>query len=323
MRQVVLIAFDGVQMLDLSGPMQAFDGARRQGADAYGLTLASTAGGLRQAICGLRFETRALETLDPAGIDTLLVAGGDEAGIGAAMADTTLHDWLRAAVPHCRRWGSVCSGAFVLAAAGLIASQKIATHWLGCARLAGLLPEATLEADAIFVRDGRLWTSAGVTTGIDMALAMVEEDHGRAVADAIARRLVLLARRPGHQAQLSEQLKAQQASAGRLAEIIDWLRAHPGAPGDVAVLAARAGMSERSFHRHCVKVLGLTPAKLVEKLRLEAARSLLAQPGASTKAVAAAAGFGDAARMSRAFTRALGVAPTAYRRLASARAPFS
>ena len=206
----------------------------------------------------------------------------------------------------------MCSGAFVLAQTGVLDGRRAATHWSACSRLARFRPQVEVDANAIFVRDGRVWTSAGVTAGIDMALAMVEEDHGRRVADALAAHLVLYARRPGFQSQFSEDLVAQRAGSDPLAGALAWARANLRADVTTTVLARRAGMSLRSLHRHCAVELGTTPAKLVEKLRLERARTLLATTSLGTKAVAERAGFGTPGRMARVFKRSLGVSPSDY-----------
>jgi transcriptional regulator GlxA family with amidase domain len=216
-----------------------------------------------------------------------------------------------------RRLGSVCSGAFVLAASGLLDGKRVATHWSACEELARFRPQLEVDADAIFVQDGSTWTSAGVTTGIDMALAIVEEDHGRRVADAIAARLVLHARRVGFQSQFSEVLVAQTSASDPLGPAVAWLRANLRACIDTARLARKAGMSVRSLHRRCIEELGSTPAKLIERLRVEQARALLVTTSLGTKTIASRCGFGSAPRMARAFERTLGVGPRAYRLVAA------
>lgn len=230
-----------------------------------------------------------------------------------AASKRALLDWLARAGGVVRRIGSVCDGAFILARAGLLDGRRVATHWSSCDRLAELHPRVDVDREAIFVRDGQVWTSAGVTAGIDMALAMVEEDHGRRVADAVAAHLVVHARRSGFQSQFSEELVAQSSASDPFGPVVTWLRANLRAPLDVGRLARHAGMSVRSLHRHCLHALGTTPAKLVEKLRVEQARTLLATTHLPAKAIAARCGFGTAPRMTRAFERALGVAPAAYR----------
>jgi len=243
----------------------------------------------------------------------VIVAGGADEATEAAARDRALLGWLSRASRTVSRMSSVCDGAFVLASAGILDGRRAATHWYSCERLARLHPKVQVDREAIFVRDGRVWTAAGVSTGIDMALAMVEEDHGRKLADTVASHLVLFARRPGFQSQFSEDLVAQTLASDPLGPVIAWMRANLRAPLDVATVAHRAGMSVRTLHRTCLEALDLTPAKLVEKLRVEHARSLLTTTKLGTKVVAARSGFGTTPRMSRAFQRALGVTPGGYR----------
>jgi transcriptional regulator GlxA family with amidase domain len=258
--------------------------------------------------------TRDLLRVRPERIDTLVVAGGDDGPIGRAVADTRLVAYLQRAHGRCRRLASVCSGAFLLAAAGILDGRRATTHWAALDRLARARPLVEVDRTAIFVRAGSVWTSAGVTTGIDMALSMVEDDHGRALADEIAARLVLYVRRPGFQSQFSDALVTQTAASSALAEVLAYARAHPKRV-DPAALARRAGMSLRTFHRRCLAELDTTPAKLLESVRVEHARTLLATTRQSAKELAAASGFGNAARMKRAFERVLGLGPREYRLL--------
>jgi transcriptional regulator GlxA family with amidase domain len=209
---------------------------------------------------------------------------------------------------------SVCSGAFLLAAAGILDGKRATTHWSAVARLARLFPAIEVDGNAIFVRDGSVWTSAGVTTGIDMALAIVEDDLGAATADWIAAQLVLYVRRPGFQSQFSDALVAQTSSSDPLGPAITWARANLR-KSDIETLARRAGLSVRTFHRRCLEQLGTTPAKLIDKLRVEHARTLLASSDLPAKTLAAQCGFGNAVRMKRAFERELGMGPRDYRLL--------
>lgn len=313
MRYTVFIGFDDVQILDLTGPAEVFAQAfANAGVRDHDVVIASSKGGMIRSSGGLRLDTVALNSISPGAVDTVLVGGG--LGSRTAMHDEELLTWLRAAAREARRYGSICSGTFVLAATGLINGRRVASHWNWLARLAELYPAVCVDPAAIYVVDGPVWTSAGVTTGVDMALAMVEADYGREPADAIARELVLYARRPGTEAQISDVLEAQSKGEDRLAEAMRWARTHPGEELTVEKLAEKAGMTARTFHRRCMAVTGLTPAKLVEKLRVEAARPLLAD-GLPAKTVAAEIGFRDAGRMARAFERVLGVKPHAYRQL--------
>jgi transcriptional regulator GlxA family with amidase domain len=287
--------------------------AHAAGRPAYAVSFLSTGGGERRTGSGLPIGTGDLLRLRPRPDDTIVVAGGSDAGIEAAAADIRLLGWLRRAARVARRVTSVCTGAFVLAAAGLLDGRRAATHWFYCQRLAGRFPQVAVDANAIFVTDGKIWTSAGVTTGIDMALAIVEEDLGRRVADTLAAHLVLYARRPGYQSQFSEALVAQTSGADPLGPAIAWARGNLRQV-DVDGLARRAGMSLRTLHRRCLG-LGTTPAKLIAKVRVEQARALLTASRLPVKTLAAQCGFGNATRMKRAFTRELGVSPRAYRAL--------
>jgi transcriptional regulator GlxA family with amidase domain len=213
-----------------------------------------------------------------------------------------------------RPFQAVYTGAFVLAAAGLLDGKRVATHWASCDRLADGFPALTVDADSLYVVDGKVWTSAGVTTGIDMALALVEADLGAATANLIARHFVLYARRPGYQSQFSPLLQAQTAAEAPFAQLIDWMQAHLDQPLDVPALAARAGLSERSFYRKFTEATGKTPAHFVEGLRLDAARTLLAQ-GLPLKAIAGKVGLSAPGRLGHAFERRFGMAPSLFREM--------
>lgn len=314
--RIVLVGFDGVQGLDVFGPAEVFAAANRSlGRAKYRIVLASVAGGRVNSTSGIELRTRALERLVPHAEDTVLVVGGEERAIRAALASQPLSRWLTRAARSVRRLGSVCSGAFLLAGAGLLDGRRAATHWSVCRELARFRPQISVDADAIFVQDGKIWTSAGVTTGIDMALAMVEEDCGRRVADSAAARLVVYARRPGFQAQFSETLIAQHEATGALTRALDLLRKAPAEKLGVLELAHSVGMSVRTLHRRCREEFGATPAKLIERLRTENARLLITTTPLEAKVVAARSGFDNPARMARAFQRTLGMSPRAYRAL--------
>jgi len=311
MPRAVILVFEGVQTLDATGPAEVF------AKGGYEVIVASTRGGVVHTTAGIALGTRALASLRAVREDTIVVAGGGEAAIAAAIADRGLRAWLVRAARTARRIASVCSGAFILAAVGLLDGKRAATHWSALDRLERMFPAVTVDRCAIYVVDGTTWTSAGVTTGIDMALAIVEDDRDRALADQIAANLVLYVRRPGYQSQWSEALVAQGASLG---PTIAWARSHL-ATVDLEGLARRAGMSPRTFHRRCLAQLGTTPAKLLDKLRVERARDLLeARSEPSLKVVAARCGWTSPIRMTRAFERELGLAPRSYRLLHATRA---
>jgi transcriptional regulator GlxA family with amidase domain len=314
MVRAVLLGFAGAQGLDLVGPAEVFAGAARYARqDGYEVIALSEAGGPVRTTSGVDLLTRPLRGFRLRPADTVLAVGGSDAGVRDALAARATIDWLRRAAKTVRRIGSICSGAFLLAQAGVLDGLRVATHWSACSALAAFRRQLTVDPNAIFVREGRVWTSAGVTTGIDMSLAIVEEDFGRAVADLIAARLVLYARRPGFQSQFSETLVAQTAASNGLAPVITWLRGNLRASVDLGRLARRAGMSSRTLHRRCAEELKTTPAKLLEKVRVDQARTLLATTKLGTKVVAARCGFGSPRHMARAFERTLGLAPREYR----------
>jgi len=324
MRRIILVAFEGATTLDVAGPAEVFSAAaRRSGSkkSSYEVLIASVGGGARNTTAGLTIATRDLRRLRPTPDDTVIVSGGEEAAIRDTIGDPRLLDWLRRAAPVVARLGSVCSGSFLLAAAGLLDGKRATTHWSACDRLAKIFPAVTVDPKAIFVVDtqyGDIWTSAGVTTGIDMSLAMVEADHGRALADTVAAALVLYVRRPGFQSQFSEAMVAQTAGSDPLGPLIAWIRGHLR-QANVETLARAAALSVRTLHRRCLELVGLTPAKLIDKLRVEHARTLLATSTLPAKELAELCGFGTATNMKRAFERQLGVGPREYRLLHSQR----
>ena len=309
-RHVVLIAFDGAQVLDITGPAAVFAAANDElPRPAYRLTIASPGGGNVMTSSHVGIATERLTGIDGP-VDTLLIAGGSDAGLRTLIRDREAQAWVGGKVATARRYGSVCGGVFALAAWGLIDGRRVATHWRDVDDLARTYPALAVDAQALYVEDGPLWTSAGITTGIDMSLALIERDLGSAVATNVARRLVLYARRPGHQSQFSPLLDAQ--AAGDYADLIDWIGGNLAADLDVEALAARAGQSVRSFHRRFTAATGKTPAAFVEARRLEHARNLLGA-GAPMKRVAAESGFRSPERLTRAFSRVFGVSPSTWR----------
>ena len=318
-RRVVVIAFPGVNILDVAGPCEVFHAAtvaRRAddpSAPGYRIEVFSTAGGPTvETSSGVRLGSEGLYSDCRGRIDTLLVAGGP--GVWGVVEDVELLEWLRRASASTRRMGSVCTGAFILAAAGLLDGRRAATHWQSCERLALEYPRVDVDFDAIFVRDGSVSTSAGVTAGMDLALSLVEEDLGREIAGRVARKLVMFVRRPGGQSQFSSLLRLQAADREPLRDLQAWLAGHLDADLSVDRLAARVRMSPRNFARVFRREVGLPPARFVERLRVEAARRRLEESGATLGRIAAECGFGNADALRRAFLRELGVSPSDYRR---------
>jgi transcriptional regulator GlxA family with amidase domain len=314
-RPIALLAFDGIQVLDVTGPAAVFAAANdAAGRPFYRIHILSVRGGPITSNSGVAVLTEALPDVAPEAMDTVLIAGGSKDGLQALARDGAARDWMLRASSHARRYGSVCTGAFVLAAFGLARGKRVATHWEATAILGGYHPDLEVDANALYVEDGQVWTSAGVTTGIDMCLALVARDLGEGVANAIARRLVLYARRPGYQSQFSPVLAAQAKADDAFAGLVDWIRAHLAEALDVERLAEHAAMSPRNFHRRFTQATGETPARFVETLRLDEARQLL---GADTplKEVAARTGYATPGQFSKAFVRRFGVNPGLYREL--------
>ncbi len=299
-----------MQALDLVGPLEVFDIANRQVAGAYRVEVASPGGGRITASSGLTVDTVPLRTRGA--LDTLVVVGG--LGTYDAMRDGAFVSWIAGAAHRSRRVTSVCSGAFLLGAAGLLDGKRATTHWSQCERLAVVFPMVTVESDPIFVRDGNTWTSAGVTAGMDLALALVEDDLGADVAREVARWLVLFVQRPGGQSQFSAQLAAQQPERDALRDVTAWIVDDPSADFSVPALARRAGMSVRNFARAFRAELGVTPATYVETSRVEAARRLLESTDRTIGDIARACGFGTVETMHRTFKRTVRVTPGDYRR---------
>ena len=314
LRRVVAVAFPDMQMLDVTGPLEVFSMATRlldQAGTGYRTEIVATAGGTVEASSGIELVAASLDKGRGA-IDTLMVAGG--MGTPAAMRDATLINWIARAAKRSRRVTSVCSGAFLLAEAGLLDGRRATTHWEVCEQLARRYPTVDVDPDPIFVRDGNVATSAGVTSGMDLALALVEEDHGPALALDVARQLVLFMKRPGGQSQFSGHLTAQLADRRPLRELQGWLADHLDEDLSVAALAARVNMSSRTFARAFRTEVGVTPADYVERLRVGAARHWLETTDRAIPDIARACGFGTTETMYRAFNRAVHVSPAEYRR---------
>jgi transcriptional regulator GlxA family with amidase domain len=315
LRRIEILAYPLVQVLDVAGPLQVFATANDQVALAGGFppyairVVAQNGQHVTTSGAGLGLTVAALPPVD-AECDTLIIAGGP--GIEAAVADPVLVDWVRRRAGHARRVASVCTGAIMLATVGLLDGRRAATHWSLCAELARRFPTVRVESDPIFVRDGSVWTSAGISAGIDLALALVEQDLGRTVALAVARYLVVFLKRPGGQAQFSAALSLQ-SSEDEFGALHDWISRHLGEDMSLAALAGHAGMSERSFSRHYVQATGMTPARAVERLRVEAARRLLSDSRLPVKRISQRCGFGSEETMRRSFLRLLAATPQDYR----------
>jgi transcriptional regulator GlxA family with amidase domain len=312
-RRIVVVVHPGIQSLDAVGPIEVFSTANREaGRTAYTTEVVATTGPTVRAMSGLEIVIDHRLRGVRGALDTLVVAGGD--GTVDAMRDGALLEGVRRLAGRARRVTSVCSGAFILAEAGLLDGRRATTHWSVCELLARRYPSITVEPDPIFVRDGNVYTSAGVTAGMDLALALVEDDLGRDIALAVARRLVLFLRRPGNQSQFSAQLAAQVAQRDTLRDVQQWISDHPGADLSIATMAERAGMSERNFARCFKDEVGVTPGRYVEGVRLEVARRMLEETDESVARVAVAGGFGTAETMRRVFLRSLRTGPMEYRR---------
>ncbi|WP_211275911.1 GlxA family transcriptional regulator [Thalassospira mesophila] len=324
-RRIVFVMTPHSVLLDVTGPLQAFHDANLMMAHTantttpdlprprpYDIVLASQSGGAIVTDTGIALPTVALASLGAKPIDTLIIAGTDEPLI--ALNDTALLGWLMAQKTQVRRMASICIGAFLLGAAGILDGRKAVTHWRWCDRLQSRFPKAHVKADPIYVRDGPVWTSAGVTTGIDMAIAMIEEDLGRDAALAVARGLIMFIKRPGGQSQFSQPLTQQADDRdGRFDTLHVWMRKNLHLRLGVEDLAAQAHMSPRNFSRLYARETGTGPAHALEKMRLDAARNYLENTDSSVARIAALCGFGDDERMRRCFVKHLAVAPSDYR----------
>ena len=309
-RKIAVVIFPDFQILDATGPIAAFEIAGRISPGAYALEVLAAGGGEVASSSGVRIVAR---PLDEAAYDTLVVAGGNGSRNFAGLQPT--FDWLRRRAASARRTASVCSGAYLLAEAGLLDGKRATTHWSRSDDFARRYPRVRLEPDRIFVRQGEVWTSAGITAGIDLALALIEDDLGSAVAKQTAQQLVVHQRRPGGQSQFSALLDMGGVH-GRFAGLMDWIRERLAEPLGVERLADQAAMSPRHFARAFTAETGVTPAKAVERLRLEAARVRVEAGHDPIDRVAEASGFRDPERMRRAFLRAFGQPPQALRRAA-------
>lgn len=313
-RLIAIVAFPNAQHLDVAGPADVFAMACALGMDSpYRVVVLSCAGGPVTLSNGLTLHTESIANADPASMDTLIIAGGERDGLIDAAAEEPLRTWMNLAYPHVRRIASVCTGAFLLAHWDMLGGRRVTTHWGSAQLLRQYFSGLDVDADALYIQDGKLWTSGGVTAGIDMCLAMVEQDVGRWLASRVARQLNLALRRPGNQAQYSLILEGQ---AGAYGELVDWLRHHLAEVISVDRMAQAAGQAPRTFHRGFTRATGFTPRAFLEALRLETVRAGLdaEQP---LKTLTRAAGFHSEAQLSKAFHRRFGLTPAQYRRRAA------
>jgi transcriptional regulator GlxA family with amidase domain len=319
-RRVVMLSYDGANLIDIGGPLQTFAQANRQmhaeeepsqRIRAYELAIASEAGGPVITGPGIAVLTQPLAELDAGAIDTLIAPGGSPDG--SPVMPPGLVAWLARNGSRPRRLCAVCTGAFMLAASGLIEGRRVTTHWNWAGRLAAMFPSVRVDADPIFIRDGSLWTSAGVTAGIDLALALIEEDAGHRIAVGVARDLVMFMKRPGGQSQFSVPLALQTRDDETFADLHAWMATHLVEDLRVERLAERVSMSPRNFARLYAARIGNTPAKTVEMMRLEAARRALEETDLPTKRIAAELGFGEEQNLRRVFQRLIGIGPAQYR----------
>ena len=308
-----MLAFENAQILDVVGPLQMFSAVNDElpgQRPAYKVTLLAQKRGAFRTSGGLKVVADGAYSDMPNDFHTLIVAGGS---VEAALNDRALKRAVRLGARRARRVVSICTGTFFLAAAGLLDGKRATTHWRAVDTLAQRFPKVSVERDALYVRDGRIWSSAGVTAGMDLALALIREDVGYDEALAVARRHVLFLMRPGGQSQFSAQLSNDSNSSGRLAKVLRWIPENIGVEIDVRVLAARANMSERTFARIFLRETGETPARYIARQRLDAARRLLSGTDAGLAQIAMQAGYGSEERMRRSFQRALKISPGAFR----------
>jgi transcriptional regulator GlxA family with amidase domain len=315
--RVVFVVYEGMSLLDFSGPLGAFRAVAFHpdymgGKLPYETHVVSATGGPVMTADGVALITAPLASLNGKTIDTLIVPGGPHAQ--QIMANKPLAQWIKARGPKVRRIASVCTGSFLLAAAGVLKGKRVVTHWAYCSELQRLNPDIRVEPDAIYTKDGNVWTSAGVTAGIDLAMAMIEEDLGRDLAMLVARILVVYLRRTGGQSQYSALLAAQAgADADRFAELDRWIAENLTADLRVERLAEKAGMSARNFARRYAEARKMTPARAVEAIRIDAAKRALEESGERMPQIAKRCGFSDEDQMRVAFARQLGISPVAYR----------
>lgn len=319
-RRILFVIYDGVELLDLAGPSSVFTAANTlRGEPLYEMVvLAATAGAIRTS-AGITVEARDCHDVRVGARDTVIVLGAEEAPLKAACRHSGLLHWLASCTGRADRLGSVCTGTFVLAAAGVVKGQRVATHWAACHQLATRFPDLMVDHEAIYVADGRVWTSAGVSTGIDLALTMLRADHGAELMAAVARHLVVYAHRYGGQSQYSRALEAQAASGGGFGALVAWMLEHLDQPVTLEDMAEQARMSPRTLLRRFADAMHCSPARFLDALRMDEARRLL-ERGDTVKHVTRAVGYRSEAAFRTSFTRRVGVPPSHYAALHAARA---
>jgi transcriptional regulator GlxA family with amidase domain len=315
---VAILVYPGFELMDASGPVSVFSTAnfildQQEKDPAYEISIVSGAGGTVRSSSGVSVDTRPLSKMPPRTLHTFLVAGAEADPLREVLKDPIVRERAPRWALKSSRYGSICSGTFLLAELGLIDGHRVASHWAACRLLAAGYPKVRVDEDAIYVEDGNIWTSAGVTTGIDMALAMVANDTCMAVANDVAKRLVLYVRRPGNQSQFSPLLRAQRTAEHPFGDLMDWVHLNLDQKLDVPTLAARTGLSERSFFRKFTEAMDETPARLIKSIRLDAARVLLSQ-GLAIKLTASSVGL-SSSRFAKAFERRFGVSPRLYQEM--------
>ncbi|HTV85440.1 MAG TPA: GlxA family transcriptional regulator [Dyella sp.] len=312
-RTIAVVALPGVQLLDVSGPLDVFAQANIEAQEAfYALRVIACEPGPLRSSSGVRLLPDGIVGQWGERVDTLLVAGAPNAG-RVALAPQVLK-WLRAMALRSRRYGSICTGAFALASTGLLDGHHITTHWAAAEDLARAYPRVNIDTDALYVRDRKLRTAAGVTAGLDLALVLVEEDLGRDIAKRVAAQLVMFFKRPGGQLQFSRKGETRPMGRSVLQEVQRWVAANPDLQHSIAGMAKHAGLSARHFARLFHAEVGITPAAWVEQTRVTAARALLENGHDTPKLVASKCGFANADTLRRAFQKHVGVTPAAYRK---------
>ena len=314
-RRIIFIAYQGIELLDLAGPAAVFSTANAiSGRPLYEISVVAPLGDRVLTHSGLSLNSEPLEEMRITASDSVFVVGAYEEQLVAAMKNKTIQQALQSAAKCAERYGSICTGAFLLGASGLLEGKRATTHWAARTRLETAHKKAVIDTSALYVKDGKLWTSAGVTSGIDMAMAIVETDHGTTLKSSIAKQLVVYAHRPGYQSQFSELLTAQLKGDERYRKLIDWLANRLDRKTSVSQMAEYLGMSERSFYRHFTQTFNQTPSKFLEQLKLEACKSLI-EAGQPIKTVAASIGFRSESAFRTAFKAQFGVTPTLYSRM--------